>query len=68
MRDTINFFLGFKEPLNDSEEYTRKFNMTKIYDSDDFNVDEAFAFLESLQGMPSAIVPDDLSKIEHSDL
>jgi hypothetical protein len=45
---SFGLFTGFQGELNDTFEHARKYNMTKIYDSLDFNADEAFAFLGML--------------------
>lgn len=41
----LSYNLGFKGDLNDTPTHARKYNLTKIYDTVDFSVDEAFAFL-----------------------
>lgn len=45
-------FLGFNGPLDDNEEALSKHNLVKIYDSEVFDVEKAFEFLESLQSQP----------------
>jgi len=46
-------FLGLSGPFDDTPEYARRFNMTKIYDSLTFNEDRAFEYLDSLETLPS---------------
>jgi hypothetical protein len=41
-------FMGFKGPFKGSHEDARKFRMNLIYDSQSFEPEEAFSFLESL--------------------
>lgn len=48
----IATFLGLSGPFNDSHEHARKNNLTKIYDSFDFDADSAFEYLESLKDLP----------------
>lgn len=44
-------FLGINGPFDDSEENAKRHKLTKVYDSYEFNADEAFAYLESLRNL-----------------
>lgn len=44
-------FIGLKGRFEGSAEWAREMNMNLIYDSDTFNPDEAFSYLESLQSV-----------------